>query len=44
MAESGWDFSSRWLTDPNDLKTCQIDDMLPSDLNTLLGLSEKYLA
>ena len=43
MAESGWDFSSRWLRDPKDLTTTQINDMIPSDLNTLLGKSEEYL-
>ena len=43
MAESGWDFSSRWLTDPTDLKTNQIKDMFPSDLNTLMALNEGYL-
>jgi neutral trehalase len=38
MAESGWDFSSRWLTDVTNLQTHVIDDMIPSDLNTLMGL------
>jgi alpha,alpha-trehalase len=44
MAESGWDFSSRWLANTTDLKTTQINDMFPSDLNTLMGLTENYLA
>jgi len=35
-AESGWDFSSRWLVDPEDLKTIRITDMIPVDLNCLL--------
>lgn len=35
-AESGWDFSSRWLTDPADLKTIQTTQILPVDLNALL--------
>lgn len=39
MAESGWDFSSRWLTNSTDLKTSVILDMFPSDLNTMMGLS-----
>ena len=38
MAESGWDFSSRWLKNPSDLKTNIINEMIPSDLNTLMGL------
>lgn len=44
MAESGWDFSSRWLTNPNDLKTTVIEDIFPSDLNTIMALGETYLA
>ena len=43
MAESGWDFSSRWLKDVNDLKSTIINEMIPSDLNTILGLVEEYL-
>lgn len=35
-AESGWDFSSRWLTDPAQLKTIQTTQILPVDLNALL--------
>lgn len=35
-AESGWDFSSRWLTDPNNLSTIITTDILPVDLNCLL--------
>ena len=44
MAESGWDFSSRWLTDTADLKSTAIHDIFPSDLNTLMGLAEDYLS
>lgn len=44
MAESGWDFSSRWLSDQNDLKTSVITEMIPSDLNMLMGLLESYLS
>lgn len=43
MAESGWDFSSRWLKDASDLKSTIINEMIPSDLNTILGLVEEYL-
>ncbi|WP_242538865.1 alpha,alpha-trehalase TreF [Trinickia acidisoli] len=35
-AESGWDFSSRWLADPNDLSTIRTTSILPIDLNSLL--------
>jgi alpha,alpha-trehalase len=40
MAESGWDFSSRWLNDTMKLESNIISEMIPSDLNTLMGLSE----
>ena len=43
MAESGWDFSSRWLKNSSDLKTNFINEMIPSDLNTLMGVVENYL-
>ncbi|CAF1220369.1 unnamed protein product [Adineta steineri] len=35
-AESGWDFSSRWMEDENDLSTIKTADILPIDLNCLL--------
>lgn len=35
-AESGWDFSSRWLKDHQDLSTIQTTDLIPVDLNCLL--------
>ena len=38
MAESGWDFSSRWLKDSSSLWSTVIDQIVPSDLNALLGL------
>lgn len=34
--ESGWDFSSRWLRDANDLSTIHTSEILPIDLNCLL--------
>ncbi len=43
-AESGWDFSSRWLADDNDLSTIQTTDIVPVDLNSLLYHTEKLLA
>lgn len=35
-AESGWDFSSRWFHDPNDIRTIHTTDIIPVDLNCLL--------
>lgn len=35
-AESGWDFSSRWFENPNDIRTIHTADILPIDLNCLL--------
>ena len=40
-AESGWDFSSRWLADGKSLETIRTTRLLPIDLNALLfGLEE----
>jgi alpha,alpha-trehalase len=46
-AESGWDFSSRWLADPGKLSTIRTTQVVPLDLNCLLyelelGLAEAY--
>lgn len=35
-AESGWDFSSRWFLDPNEIRTIHTTDIIPVDLNSLL--------
>jgi alpha,alpha-trehalase len=43
-AESGWDYSSRWLTKPNDLSTIHTTDIAPVDLNALLYYMEVLLA
>lgn len=43
-AESGWDFSSRWFTDPMDIKTIHTADIIPVDLNCLLYHSELTIA
>eukprot|EP00796_Vickermania_ingenoplastis_P000121 gene121-71_t len=43
-AESGWDFSSRWFTDPNDLGTIRTTDLLQVDLNCLMYHLEKTLS
>jgi len=42
--ESGWDFSSRWLTDPKDLGTIHTTDIIPVDLNSLLFNLERTLS
>ncbi len=43
-AESGWDFSSRWLRDPKDLRTLETTDLVPVDLNSLLYHAERTIA
>src|SRR5213592_2626663 len=43
-AESGWDFSSRWLRDPKDLRTLETTELLPVDLNSLLYHAERTIA
>jgi alpha,alpha-trehalase len=42
--ESGWDFSSRWLGDLNDLSTIQTTHIVPIDLNCLLHKLEMLLS
>ncbi len=42
-AESGWDFSSRWFSDPSQLKTIQTTQLVPVDLNCLLYQLETTL-
>jgi alpha,alpha-trehalase len=43
-AESGWDYSSRWLADGRTLATIHTTDILPVDLNCLLYHLEITLA
>ncbi len=43
-AESGWDFSSRWMRDPKDLRTLETIDIVPVDLNALLYNAERTIA
>jgi alpha,alpha-trehalase len=43
-AESGWDFSSRWLADGKDLSTIRTTAIAPVDLNTLMMHLEETLA
>jgi alpha,alpha-trehalase len=43
-AESGWDFSSRWLADQKTLATVRTIEILPVDLNSLLVHLERTLS
>jgi len=43
-AESGWDFSSRWLDDPAQLSSIRTTSIVPVDLNSLLFQLEQTLA
>src|SRR6266566_2574960 len=43
-AESGLDFSSRWMRDPKDLRTLETTDLIPVDLNALLYNAERTIA
>ena len=43
-AESGWDFSSRWLADGKSLATINTTALVPVDLNSLLFHLETILA
>jgi len=43
-AESGWDYSSRWFADGQNMGTIETTDILPVDLNALLyGLEDILL-
>ncbi|GAA0294464.1 alpha,alpha-trehalase TreA [Sphingomonas oligophenolica] len=43
-AESGWDFSSRWLADGHTLSTIHTTDIVPVDLNSLMWNLERAIA
>ncbi|GAB3173852.1 alpha,alpha-trehalase TreF [Telluribacter humicola] len=43
-AESGWDFSSRWLRDKNNFASIHTTDIVPVDLNCLMYNLESQLA
>lgn len=43
-AESGWDFSSRWLDDTLHLSTIETTNIIPVDLNSLLYKYEHILS
>ncbi len=42
--ESGWDFSSRWLADPQQLNSIRTTQLVPVDLNAFLFNLERQLA
>ncbi len=43
-AESGWDFSTRWMRDTTDLRTLETIELLPVDLNSLMHHAERTIA
>lgn len=43
-AESGWDFSSRWFGDPDEIQSIHTTDIVPVDLNCLLYILESTIA
>ncbi|WP_270494898.1 alpha,alpha-trehalase [Citrobacter gillenii] len=43
-AASGWDFSSRWMDNPNQLSALRTTSIVPVDLNALLYKMEKMIA
>ena len=43
-AESGWDFSSRWLEDGQTLAAIRTTDLVPVDLNSIMVQLETVLA
>ncbi|HSE29191.1 MAG TPA: alpha,alpha-trehalase TreF [Candidatus Saccharimonadales bacterium] len=43
-AESGWDFSSRWMSDGVNLQTTITTNIVPVDLNSLLCILESTIA
>jgi alpha,alpha-trehalase len=43
-AASGWDFSSRWMDDPQKLGTIRTTSIVPVDLNALMFKMETLLA
>jgi len=43
-AESGWDYSSRWLADPQRLASIRTTDIVPVDLNSLMLMMEQAIA
>ena len=42
-AESGWDFSSRWLQQSQHLSSIRTNNIIPVDLNSIIGINEILL-
>ena len=43
-AESGWDFSSRWFENTNDITSIKTSDIVPVDLNSILFKVEMIIS
>ncbi|MBB2930241.1 alpha,alpha-trehalase TreF [Paraburkholderia silvatlantica] len=43
-AETGWDYSSRWLADAHTLSSIDVTSLAPVDLNSLMAILERTLA
>ena len=43
-AESGWDYSSRWFSEPDDFASIRTTSILPVDLNSLMFATESALS
>ena len=43
-AESGWDFTSRWLRNESLLESIDLWNIVPVDLNSILGENERILS
>eukprot|EP00011_Vannellida_sp_DIVA3-517-6-12_P009050 CAMPEP_0114612570 /NCGR_PEP_ID=MMETSP0168-20121206/4689_1 /TAXON_ID=95228 ORGANISM="Vannella sp., Strain DIVA3 517/6/12" /NCGR_SAMPLE_ID=MMETSP0168 /ASSEMBLY_ACC=CAM_ASM_000044 /LENGTH=684 /DNA_ID=CAMNT_0001823557 /DNA_START=57 /DNA_END=2109 /DNA_ORIENTATION=+ len=43
-AETGWDYSSRWFADHEDISTIRTSELLPVDLNAILFRNELTLS
>uniref|UniRef100_A0ACD5TND7 Uncharacterized protein n=1 Tax=Avena sativa TaxID=4498 RepID=A0ACD5TND7_AVESA len=43
-AETGWDFSSRWMSNPTDMTTLVTTFIIPVDLNTFIFKMERDIA
>ena len=42
--ESGWDFSTRWLSDMTKMESIRTSDVIPVDLNSFICLSYRILS
>lgn len=43
-SESGWDFSSRWLKQDQNLSTIHTSDFIPADLNAIMFKNERIIS